>query len=57
MGGDERRNHGRDLGEAELIDQTAWPDRSRMVGASPELDEGLVPNRAQLRDAIERVLK
>lgn len=28
-----------------------------MVGASPELDQALVPNRAQLRDAIERVLK
>jgi len=28
-----------------------------MVGASPELDAGLVPNQAQLRDAIERVLK
>lgn len=28
-----------------------------MVGASPELDPGLVPNRSQLLDAIKRVLK
>ena len=28
-----------------------------MVGASPELDPGLVPNRSQLVDAIKRVLK
>ena len=28
-----------------------------MVGASPELDPGLLPNRGQLLDAIKRVLK
>ncbi len=28
-----------------------------MVGASPQLDPGLLPNRAQLVDAIQRVLK
>jgi len=28
-----------------------------MVGASPELDPGLLPNRGQLLDAIQRVLK
>jgi pyruvate/2-oxoglutarate/acetoin dehydrogenase E1 component len=47
---------------AEEMRLTAPPRRitrpeAAMVGASPELDPGLLPNRGQLLDAIKRVLK
>jgi acetoin:2,6-dichlorophenolindophenol oxidoreductase subunit beta len=47
---------------AEEMRLTAPPRRitrpeAAMVGASPELDPGLLPNRGQLVDAIKRVLK
>ena len=51
-----------EIARAFLVQETAMGQRitrpeAAMVGASAELDPGLLPNRGQLLDAIKRVLK